>query len=178
MTTLYLLLAGFMVIYSMLDAIHDFYMNESRCHCGNEGKSYSRKWHSIDSIIKTLVIIAISSSLIFSPIGDSFTGEGIIHCLRMIFLSLAIRWIIFDLTINFMFFGWKDLLYKGGTSGLDILFPNKYYMLLAKIILLGIIIWSFWWDFESGMALKGIGFGIIIILPLAIMYINKALKDI
>ena len=139
---------------------------------------YSRKWHIIDSIIKTLVIIAISSSLIFSPIGDSFTGNGIIHCVRMISLSLIVRWIIFDLAINYMYFGWKDLLYKGNTSILDKLFPNKYTLLAVKTFILTIIIWSFWWDFESGMALKGMGIGIILLLPLGLMYMKKAINNL
>ena len=120
-----ILFITFIIIYSLLDAIHDYcFLNDIKIG------SY-RVWHGTDFTIKGLVIAAIGYFSLNPFIADYY------NIIWLIFMAGTIRWILFDLTYNYLS-GYKWYYVGGGY--LDKIFGN--WQLYVKAILL-LLIWVF-----------------------------------
>ena len=120
----------FIVSYTILDAIHDF------CFANNITikllKSQYRIWHTIDAVIKLLVIAAIGH----------FSINPIIYDIKDIFylsfIFASIRWVLHDLTYN-LIAGKKW--YYIGSGGIDIvlmhwqIFPKILFLFLSSFLI-------------------------------------------
>lgn len=129
METLHLIyFLAFILIYFMSDALHDVWVKkESDARLKGElgkAKKYSSLWHALDAMIKGGVTVFV----LYLMFGIDW------WVLILIGLSLAIRWIWFDLWWNiFRGVKWN---YIGGTAQTDKLFKNPYYHFGAKGLLL------------------------------------------
>ncbi len=118
----------FILIYSVLDAIHDY------CFLADiKIKSY-RVWHGVDFIIKGLVITSIGY-FVLNPIINSYYD-----IIWLLYIAGVMRWIIFDLTYNFIS-GYKW--YYVGGGGLDKFFGNWQFYVKAILLLILIYKWGY-----------------------------------
>lgn len=126
-----LFLLMFCFVYFGVDALHDSNVIKwQQAKNDRERKKYSRNWHALDALEKTLVggfvIILIFGICLLS--------------IKLIALFLILRWCFFDMMLN-VFRGLSPF-YVGKTSFLDKLFKINYIQFIAKFILLiGVIYW-------------------------------------
>jgi len=111
----------FSVVYSLLDAWHDYYYITN-----------NQKWHFVDSIIKTYVFIGIL--LIDVELAD------LSNYIFLMGLMLSIRWIVFDLSLNII--RRKPLLYTGQNNIQDKYFKGWLSLTIKLISLIIFLILS------------------------------------
>jgi len=113
----------FILAYSILDAVHDY------CFANNITiklfKQPYRIWHTIDAVIKLLIIAAIGHFSVYPII---YHASDIFY---LAFIFASIRWIVFDLTYNLIA---KQKWYHIGSGALDI--TLMHWQFFVKILFL------------------------------------------
>ena len=115
---LYITLFG--IIYALLDAWHDLLFIRA-----------DQNWHSVDAAIKTFVAINIAIL-----IGSDMHIEDNVSLWTIPVYILAIRWLVFDLFLNYLRFGFDNLLYTGVNNIQDRLFTGILAIMVKVILIL------------------------------------------
>lgn len=126
-----LFLLVFCFVYFGVDALHDSNVIKwQQAKTNKERNKYSRNWHALDALEKTLV----GGFVIILTFGVCLLS------IKLLALFLILRWCFFDIMLNA--FRGLPVFYVGKTSFLDKIFKVSYIQFFVKLVLLiSVIYW-------------------------------------
>lgn len=123
-----LFLLVFCFVYFGVDALHDSNVIKwQQAKNDRDRKEYSRNWHALDALEKTLV----GGFVIILTFGICLLS------IKLLVLFLVIRWCFFDMMLNA--FRGLPVFYVGKTAFLDKL--GNFQFVLKLLFLIGILYW-------------------------------------
>ena len=125
----------FLLIYYLADAYHDKCFSKEKYYrsisATEEANRYRYRWHSIDALIKGLVVFTISWAFC------DYLLNWIILFLTI--FAITTRWIYFDAVYNLI--NKKSFWYRGSVAKLDKLNFSDFFYFFMKFFLFAISIY-------------------------------------